>query len=172
MNNIDKKISEISETNRIGILVSIETEIEENKYEFGSPLEKLFFYAWNISYQSIMPIFSIIPQYKISQYRVDFLIDPLTFFVNHPSKYSDKTLKFIDKNLKRLVVEIDGHDFHERTKEQAKKDKERDRFLQSKNYQVFRFTGSEILNNLSSCSWEVYSQAQRNLDDFLKDFKG
>lgn len=46
----------------------------------------------------------------------------------------------------KLAVECDGHDFHERTKEQAKHDKERDRWLQSNGWFVARFTGSEIYN--------------------------
>ena len=46
-----------------------------------------------------------------------------------------------------MAVELDGHDFHEKTKEQSKNDKERDRILQSHGYFVARYTGSEIYNN-------------------------
>jgi hypothetical protein len=41
-------------------------------------------------------------------------------------------------------LECDGHDFHERTKEQAERDKERDRNIQAAGWEVARFTGSEI----------------------------
>jgi hypothetical protein len=41
-------------------------------------------------------------------------------------------------------VECDGHEYHERTKEQAERDKERDREVQALGYEVARFTGSEI----------------------------
>jgi very-short-patch-repair endonuclease len=51
----------------------------------------------------------IVPQQPIGFYRVDFAI---------PAKEM------------RLVVEVDGHGFHEKTKEQAAKDKRRDRDLQ------------------------------------------
>ncbi|MES2479414.1 MAG: DUF559 domain-containing protein [Bacteroidota bacterium] len=44
----------------------------------------------------------------------------------------------------KVAVECDGHDFHEKTKEQAQRDKAKDRFLQSKGWIVARFTGSEI----------------------------
>lgn len=67
------------------------------------------------------------PQEKIGNYTVDFLIQ-------------------VDEN-KYIVIECDGHEFHEKTKEQAKHDKERDRFLQKEGYPVYRFTGSEIFNN-------------------------
>src|SRR5262245_34455764 len=42
----------------------------------------------------------------------------------------------------RIVVECDGHDYHEKTKWQASRDKRRDRILQRLGYRVFRFTGS------------------------------
>lgn len=43
-----------------------------------------------------------------------------------------------------LVVECDGHEFHEKTKEQAAKDKWRDRQFAELGYRVLRFSGSEI----------------------------
>lgn len=46
-----------------------------------------------------------------------------------------------------VAVECDGHDFHERTKEQAERDKRRDRDLQSIGWTIARFTGSEIVRD-------------------------
>lgn len=66
-------------------------------------------------------------QIKIGPYRVDFLLDYA------PSR-----------GLPPLIVEVDGHDFHEKTKEQAQRDKARDRFLVGRNYRLARFTGSEV----------------------------
>lgn len=43
-----------------------------------------------------------------------------------------------------LIIECDGHEFHERTKEHASRDRSRDRRLQEAGFTVFRFTGSEI----------------------------
>jgi very-short-patch-repair endonuclease len=42
------------------------------------------------------------------------------------------------------VLECDGHDYHERTKEQAEHDKTRDRYFQSIGLLVLRYTGREI----------------------------
>ena len=42
------------------------------------------------------------------------------------------------------AVECDGHDFHEKTKEQAASDKARDNHFQSLNIAVLRYTGSVI----------------------------
>jgi very-short-patch-repair endonuclease len=68
------------------------------------------------------------PQANIGNYRLDFLIV-------HVSAKGAKTF---------VAVECDGHDFHERTKEQAARDKMRDRFLTARGIKVLRFTGSEI----------------------------
>lgn len=65
-------------------------------------------------------------QHSIPPYRVDLMLSRMT---------------------KSLIIECDGHEFHERTKEQATKDKTRDRFLVSSGYAVMRFTGSEIWDN-------------------------
>ncbi len=56
----------------------------------------------------------------------------------------------------QLVVECDGHDFHEKTKEQARRDKKRDRALKLAGFDVIRFAGSEIWENPRACAQEVF----------------
>lgn len=85
----------------------------------------------------------ICPQYNINNYRVDFAIFVMGF----------------DKGIARLVIECDGHDFHEKTKEQAAKDKKRDRDLMLDGWRVFRFTGSEIFHDARECA--------ETIDDFI-----
>lgn len=70
----------------------------------------------------------ITPQAKIGQYRADFL-------VSH--RETDTW----------IIVECDGHDFHERTKEQAANDKRRDRFFAKQGYIVLRYTGAQVCSN-------------------------
>jgi very-short-patch-repair endonuclease len=82
------------------------------------------------------------PQIKLGAYRVDFLI-----WVRH--MFADPHREMM------IVVECDGHDFHERTKEQAQRDKSRDRAIQAGGYKVFRFTGSEIFRNPFAGAQEV-----------------
>lgn len=55
----------------------------------------------------------------------------------------------------RIVVETDGHDFHERTKEQAARDKRRDRELSATGWTVLRFTGSEVWRDPGACVTQV-----------------
>ncbi|MEO0449076.1 MAG: DUF559 domain-containing protein [Pseudomonadota bacterium] len=81
---------------------------------------------------------SIIPQMPVGRYRIDFGV------IWH---LADQKVC--------LAVECDGHDFHEKTKEQAKRDKARDRYLIASGWPVIRFTGSEIFKNALECADEV-----------------
>ena len=58
-----------------------------------------------------------------------------------------------DQRNLRIVVEVDGHQYHERTREQARRDKSRDRLFSKHGYIVVRYTGSEIFR-------EVYRAVQ------------
>lgn len=83
------------------------------------------------------------PQKQIGRFRVDFLIS----HVNVKRDFGPAMFQ--------LVVECDGHDFHEKTKEQARKDKSRDRDLKVAGYEVFRFAGSEIFADSDKCAEQV-----------------
>lgn len=74
-------------------------------------------------------------------YRVDILI------------YYGDILEL--ENCKKLAVECDGHEFHEKTKAQTLYEKRRDRELMSAGYQIVHFTGSEIWNDPFKCAREV-----------------
>jgi len=73
-------------------------------------------------------------QYKIGSYRADVAI------ISHGHK---------------IVIEADGHEFHERTKEQAQHDKQRDREMQTLGWRVMRFTGSEVWKDPVGCAVQV-----------------
>lgn len=108
---------------------------------------------------------SIQPQANIGNYRVDFLVS-----VHHPTLNSVVCVhgNHWEQEEVRLrgavVVECDGHDYHERTKEQASKDKKRDRALQSAGYVVFRYTGSNIWNDSLSIAAEIIREAESRSD--------
>jgi REase_MTES_1575 len=57
---------------------------------------------------------------------------------------------FGSKDIK-IAIELDGHDFHERTKEQAQHDKERDRWLLEAGWFTVRYTGSEVYRDADAC---------------------
>lgn len=60
-----------------------------------------------------------------------------------------------------IVVECDGHEFHERTKAQASRDRSRDRDLQAAGHLVCRFTGSEIWKDAFECSEHIRREIER-----------
>ena len=135
---VNKKITEKVND----LLFDIRMDIKECE----SPIEQLFLiellentrsYGFNNKLKKIgYDFLDLRVQEEIGKYRVDF-----SLYLNELGKTPCK------KNVKHFVIELDGHDFHEKTKEQAKKDKEKDRFLISEGYTVIRFTGSEIYNN-------------------------
>jgi very-short-patch-repair endonuclease len=129
-----------------------------------SPIEQLFFAALDVEITlgghrhdalivgspknhtpGLRPLF-IQPQVTVCDARVDFLIT-----TSSPNGFSS------------LVVECDGHDFHERTVEQANRDRSRDRKFQSAGYTVFRFTGSEINRDPCLKAFEVALWAENAL---------
>lgn len=70
---------------------------------------------------------------------------------------------------RKLIVECDGHDFHERTKEQAKRDRSRDRRALLHGIEVMRFTGSEIWNDPWGCAGEVLQWCDGRCPQILND---
>ena len=86
------------------------------------------------------PALMVLPQAQIGKHRVDFLI-----------LASDHRQSIKEPTWRTLVVECDGHEFHERTPDQATRDKRRDRDLQLAGHQVFRFSGRDIWRNPMFC---------------------
>lgn len=83
-------------------------------------------------------------QVKVGEYRVDFLLEV--------TSYAGK--------VGLLVVECDGHEYHERTKAQAARDRSRDRWMTSKGVTVMRFTGSEIWKDARDCAAQVFDHVE------------
>jgi very-short-patch-repair endonuclease len=61
----------------------------------------------------------------------------------------------------KIAIECDGHNFHEKTKEQARRDKSKDRYLQSRGWVIARFTGSEIVEDSASIVDEIEGLARK-----------
>lgn len=66
-----------------------------------------------------------------------------------------------------VAIECDGHDFHEKTKKQASRDKARDRAITAAGYSVMRFTGSEIWRDPFACAGEAIAHAYGQTGDAL-----
>lgn len=55
----------------------------------------------------------------------------------------------------KLCVYTDGHSYHERTEEQAQRDRNIDRKLQELGYQVLRYTGKDIHEKMDKIINEI-----------------
>lgn len=62
---------------------------------------------------------------------------------------------YIDKGQKRVCIYTDGHTYHERTEDQAMRDRNIDRKLQNLNFTVLRYTGKEINDNIEVVIKEI-----------------
>lgn len=60
---------------------------------------------------------------------------------------------------RQVAVECDGFDFHDRTPDQATRDKARDRGMRRAGWDVLRFTGQEIHRDAAKCVAEVLATA-------------
>lgn len=97
------------------------------------------------------------PQEMVGNYRVDFKI---SYFGRI---YPDET-----QDIKIVIVECDSQQFHERTEKERRYEKKRDRFLITKGYKTFHYTGSEIVKNAFEIAAEIISFVT-GIEDIVKD---
>ncbi|MDI6743253.1 MAG: hypothetical protein QMD11_11015 [Smithella sp.] len=111
-----------------------------------SPIEKILYLCLWENIRDIMrrlktDNITVLPQHEFTldgnDYRADFFI-------------------YDDDRLVQVVLECDGHNFHEKTKEQARRDKKRDRLFQRHGYKTQHFTGQEIYQDPFRCAEEFW----------------
>ena len=83
------------------------------------------------------------PQAKIGNYRVDFLLSQIGLGP--------------DDIYTPVVVELDGHEFHDKDKNQRSYEKARDRFLVKNGLRVLHFTGSDVVKDPFKVAHEALS---------------
>lgn len=79
-------------------------------------------------------------------------------YLQYPLKLEGRSIRLdfaLIRGAKRFAIETDGHDFHEKTKEQAASDKSRDRLLTAAGWTPIHFTGSEVYRNANQCADDV-----------------
>lgn len=166
-------------------------ELEANEAPIYSPVEQLFWIEWQFRraassehYLDFDSKFELFPQVKnefTGKYIVDFQVDFFASIMNsHDSKYFGHEETISEEVERQLLgIEIDGHIWHEKTKEQVRKDKERERFLISQGWRLLRFTGSEVFTDVNKCveetlgvAYGLSKQYKKLVDKFLQDQKG
>ena len=61
----------------------------------------------------------------------------------------------VEEGLRPLVVELDGHAFHDKDKRQRSYEKARDRYLVQQGLRVLHFTGSDVVADPHKVAYEV-----------------
>lgn len=128
----------------------VEMNFEESLIDCESPIEQLLSLALenlNIKniykYNPFIDVVEIEKQKEIKcenkKYRVDFCI---------PVIYNNQENK-------SFIIECDGHEFHQKTKEQVERDNTRMRDLQKQGYEVIRFSGTEIWHRPHKCASDI-----------------
>lgn len=129
----------------------------------NSPIEAIFYIALNFESQkdemviNQFPDFDtktkefkyrdgiyVYPQTKIGKYVVDFLI----------------CYQICDEK-RNLIVELDGHAFHDKNKTQRAYEKSRDRYLVGQGYKIFHYTGSELIADPNKVASEVIREVTK-----------
>jgi very-short-patch-repair endonuclease len=93
---------------------------------------------------------SLFREHPIGPYRADFALVSLGGFI---------------------AVECDGHNFHDRTPDQAAHDRKRDRFFAMRGWLTLRFTGREIRRDAAACVAEVFEVCGEMDGRLIADFE-
>lgn len=135
-----------------------------NEYGFDSigesPIEKLFYFAFSLyrfvkgnADREFEKYLCIESQYEIQRttgkkYFADFYL----------------THEYMESEKHGLIIECDGHDFHEKTKQQVVYRNNRDLELKKMGYDILHFSGSQIYQNPIKCASDVYNYFREYAD--------
>lgn len=125
-------------------------EIDEN--ENISPIEKIAMLAIDVIKIHLGKVkFKCTHQKPIGKYIADFVLE-----------YEGVS----------IVIECDGHEFHEKTKEQVEKDKKRDRFFTVEGYKILRYSGAELVKGFGKVIYDVMQIYEPEYHEKMFDIKG
>lgn len=115
-----------------------------NPPPFESPLEEAFFFCWHVVDRcggSDAGRTRLRWQVPVDGYRLDFQV------------VSDVP------GFPQIAIELDGHEFHERTKEQVALRNSRDRALTARGWKVFHISGSEFYADPHGVTSDIWGEA-------------
>ena len=114
----------------------------------ASPIEQVFLMEWH--FLRVEERFGVLltPQLEVTADMSTYKID---FGITKPD------------HLAKLGVELDGHEFHEKTPAQAARDKKRERALIRDGFTILRFTGSEMVREPRKCLGEVIAVIEQTM---------
>lgn len=135
------------------------------RHRLESPAEQIFAVWFFAIDRTLQYHFDLIPQANITAnghaYRVDFRVLPADVLALH--ELGTYRLTF-----PRLAVEVDGHEWHERTRQQVNHRNRRDRDLQDAGWRLFHFAGGEVVTQPDRCVAEVLRVAYQAWKELLE----
>jgi len=122
-----------------------------------SPIEYIYYLANEIySYEyTIDTEYICTPQYEINVNNKNYFAD-FHYGINNEGD-------ICTERLLNVLVECDGHDFHQKSKKQVKHDNERQLALQTAGYDVIRFSGTQIYENPFLCVKNVHEYIESKI---------
>lgn len=127
-----------------------------------SPIEAAFWVWWSAlahagdidgDYVTLRPQSDVECVIAKRRYRLDFELCPKDGF--------RERAQALGMSLPRFAVELDGHDYHERTREQVTQRNQRDRDLQADGWTVLHYSGSELFRDPEGCVSSAFEPAYR-----------
>jgi hypothetical protein len=120
-------------------------------FDLQSPLERKLFLALNKKHVRFET------QYPLNWNGENISIKGKTY--SNPKNNFKEVLTvadfYIEKKDVKLCIYTDGHTYHERTEEQAQRDKRIDRKLQELGFKVLRYTGKDVNENTGKIVDEI-----------------
>lgn len=131
------------------------SEDDDLSEEYSDPQKMIIFdlkhtVSWKKAYQTFSLCLNADPS-PIDGYKPDFFIDEPNFCVEG------------------FAIEIDGHEWHEKTKEQAANDRRKDRAYLKNGIRPIRFTGTEVFHDPISCvreTLEIVAKFAESISDY------
>lgn len=132
-----------------------------------SPIEEMFARIWSdidLTMGDGSCYLTLVPQVQIDggRYRLDFAVAPA-----FPDAFEVARRTWADCVYPDIAIELDGHEFHEKTKQQVAYRNARDRFLMSRGWRVFHVSGHEVVRSGAAVVESIYLQARDELIDLL-----
>ena len=120
-----------------------------------SPIEQILWLTLNLYALKFNKKYVFEEQAEIEangkSYRIDFLYqEDYEEDIEHPF---------------RLAIECDGHDYHEKTKEQVIKRNKRDMDLKMAGYDVLHYSGSQIFKKPMGCVIDIFDYITKQLKE-------
>lgn len=106
--------------------------------------------------------------YKLTEeYLQGFLELPKADFMFKADDYLTKLIlgKEIRNYNYKLIIECDGYEFHQKTRQQVQKDNEREYDLKMAGYEILRFSGSQIYNEPLKCAEDTYNYIMKKIKE-------